>query len=141
MKKGFTAGSFDLLHAGHILMFKECKEVCDHLTVALQSDPTIDRGDKNKPIQSVRERKIMLEAIRFIDEIVLYDTEADLYSLLQELPIDIRILGADWKGKHFTGDDLPLKIYFNTRTHNYSTSELRKRVFEEQKKSHPKTFE
>ncbi|MEX0933824.1 MAG: adenylyltransferase/cytidyltransferase family protein [Candidatus Paceibacterota bacterium] len=130
MKRGITAGSFDLLHPGHILMFKECKEVCDYLIVALQSDPTIDRPEKNKPIQSIDERKEMLDALRFVDEIILYDTEDELYKLLQTLPITIRILGADWKGQRFTGDDLPLEVYFNSRNHSHSTNALRRRVYE-----------
>jgi len=129
MKKGITAGAFDLTHAGHALMFKECKEVCDFLIVALQGDPSVDRPLKNKPVQSIEERREMLEAIRWIDEIVEYDTEEDLYRLLKELPIDIRILGADWKGKAFTGHDLPIEVYFNTREHGYSSSELRDRIY------------
>lgn len=130
MKKGFTCGSFDLCHTGHMLMFKECKEVCDYLIVGLQTDPTLDRSNKNKPIQSLEERKIQLEAIRYIDEIVIYETEADLYELLKNntLGIDVRILGEDWEGKAFTGHDLPMVTHFNARKHSYSTSELRARV-------------
>lgn len=138
MKIGFTAGSFDLTHTGHVRMFKECKEVCDYLIVGLQSDPTIDRPEKNKPLQSVTEREEMLRAIRWIDEVIVYHTERDLYKLLCELSIDIRILGADWKGKRFTGCDLPCEIYFNSRNHTYSTSNLRARVYEaESNKKHP----
>ncbi len=135
MKKGFTCGAFDLCHAGHVLMFKECKDVCDYLIVGLHSDPSLDRPDKNKPIMSLEERLIILNGIKYIDEVVVYDTEADLYKLLKEnkLGINIRILGADWKGKHFTGHDLPVENYFNTRDHGYSTSELRRRIYEEEK--------
>lgn len=130
MKKGFTCGAFDLCHAGHMLMFKECKMHCDYLIVGLQSDPTLDRQEKNKPIQSLEERKTQLEAVRYIDQVVIYDTEADLYELLSKnkLGIDVRIIGEDWKGKKFTGHDLPLVTVFNSRTHSYSTSNLRERV-------------
>ena len=134
-KTGFTCGAFDLLHAGHILMFKEAREQCDYLIVGLQTDPSIDRPDKHKPIQSVEERRIVLEGIRYIDEIFEYKTEKDLYKFLKlsQDSIDIRIVGADWKGKEFTGYDLPIKIYFNSRNHNYSSSELRKRICNSQK--------
>ncbi len=135
-KVGVTAGAFDLCHAGHMLMFKEAKNHCDYLIVLLHSDPTIDRpGEKNKPIMTLEERKIILEGIRYIDEIHTYDTEADLYRMLKEntLGIDLRIIGADWEGKQFTGYDLPLETVFNTRGHSYSTSELRKRVYAAEK--------
>lgn len=135
-KVGFTAGAFDLCHAGHMLMFEEAKGQCDYLIVALHSDPTIDRPDtKNKPIMSVKEREIILRGIKYIDEIVMYDTEKDLYNMLKEnkLGIDVRILGVEYKGKPFTGHDLTLPVYFNTRDHGFSTTELRKRVFEAEK--------
>lgn len=130
MKKGFTCGAFDLCHAGHMIMFKECKAHCDYLIVGLQSDPTIDRQEKNKPIQTLEERKTQLEAVRYIDEIIIYNTEAELYDILSKntVGIDVRIIGEDWKGKKFTGHDLPLTIVFNSRTHSYSTSNLRERV-------------
>jgi glycerol-3-phosphate cytidylyltransferase len=132
MKIGFTCGSFDLCHAGHMLMFKECKESCDYLIVGLQTDPTIDRATKNKPIQTLEERQAQLEAIKYIDKIVIYSTEQELYDLLKknEHGIQVRIIGEDWRGKPFTGHDLPLEVVFNSRTHSYSTSSLRKRVFE-----------
>jgi len=129
-KIGFTCGSFDLLHVGHARMFEECKKVCDHLIVGVQSDPTIDRPDKNKPIQPHEERIEMVKAVRWVDEVVVYGTEADLLELLKTLPIDIRIIGADWKGKEYTGHELPLEVYFNSRDHGYSTSDLRKRIGE-----------
>ncbi|MEK7133581.1 MAG: adenylyltransferase/cytidyltransferase family protein [Patescibacteria group bacterium] len=132
-KVGFTAGAFDLCHAGHMLMFKEAKTVCDYLIVALHSDPTLDRPDtKNKPIMSIEERTIILKGIKYIDEIVVYNTEADLLALLKEnnLNIDIRILGAEYKDRLFTGRELPMPLYFNSRDHGYSTTELRKRVYE-----------
>lgn len=128
--KGFTCGSFDLLHAGHCLMLKEAREHCDYLIVGLQTDPTVDRPDKNKPIQSVDERRIQLEACRYVDEIVEYTTEAELYQLLQDMKPDVRIIGSDWKGKPFTGHDLPITVVFNTREHPYSSTELRCRVVE-----------
>ena len=129
MKIGFTSGAFDLLHAGHALMLKEAKEQCDHLIVAIQSDPSIDRPEKNSPIQSYEERTIMVKAIRWVDEVRFYDTENDLCELLKEINPDVRIVGADWQGKQFTGCELPIKIYFNSRDHGWSTSDLRDRVY------------
>ena len=135
MKIGFTCGTFDLCHAGHVLMFKDCKEVCEYLIVGLQSDPSLDRSEKNKPVMSIEERKIILEGIKYIDKVVVYNTEEDLYKLLKEnkLGIEIRIIGADWKGKEYTGHDLPIEVFFNDRDHGFSTSELRKRVYEQEK--------
>lgn len=129
MIKGFTCGAFDLLHAGHALMLKECKEHCDYLIVGLQRDPNIDRPEKNKPVQSYEERDIMLKSIRWVDEVVYYDTEDHLYEMLKEIDIDVRIIGADWKGKEYTGHDLPVNVVFNSRDHGYSTSSLRERVY------------
>ena len=131
-KVGMTVGAFDLCHAGHVLMFKECKEVCDYLIVGLHSDPTFDRPEKNKPVMSLEERRIILQAIKYIDEIFEYDTEAQLYEVLKknDLGIDIRIIGADWRGKAYTGHDLPIKMYFNERNHGYSTTALRRRIYE-----------
>ena len=126
---GFTCGAFDLLHAGHAMMLEECKEHCDYLIVGLQYDPSIDRPEKNRPVQTYQERYTMVSAIKYVDEIVLYETERDLYALLVELQPDVRIVGAHWKGKQFTGADLPIKCVFNSRDHGYSTSDLRKRVF------------
>lgn len=130
MKKtiGFTCGSFDLLHAGHILMLKECKSHCDYLIVGLQTDPTIDRPEKNLPIESVKERMIRLKGCRYVDEIIFYTTEDELYKLLKTLKPDIRFVGADHKGKPFTGDKLPIKVIFNTRDHDYSSSNLINRI-------------
>jgi glycerol-3-phosphate cytidylyltransferase len=136
MKRGFTCGAFDLLHAGHYMMFREAKEHCDHLTVLLQTDPNIDRPEKNKPIESIEERKIKLMACRYIDDIIEYETEADLFSLIDESDFDIRIIGMDHKGKPFTGDSLiskSMEVYYNTRDHPYSTTNLRKRVYEAEK--------
>ena len=128
-RTGFTCGAFDLLHAGHALMLEEAKSVCDYLIVGVQYDPSDDRPDKNRPVQSYEERITMVRSIKFVDEVVLYETEEDLYNLLKKINPSIRILGADWEDKEFTGHDLPIKLYFNSRDHKWSTSELRKRVF------------
>ena len=125
---GFTCSCFDLLHAGHILMLKDAKEQCDSLIVGLQTDPTLDRIEKNKPIQSLEERKIQLKAVKYIDKIFIYNTENDLYELLQKIQPDLRILGTDYKDKKFTGDDLDIKIYYHERNHNFSTSNLRENI-------------
>ena len=127
-KVGFTCSSFDLIHPGHILMLKDCKNVCDYLVVGLQTDPTIDRKDKNKPIQSLEERKIMIESIKYVDEVNIYKTENDLISLIQKLNPDIRIIGSDWKGKKITGNDLDIPLYYHNRNHNYSTTNLRNKI-------------
>jgi glycerol-3-phosphate cytidylyltransferase len=128
MTVGFTCGSFDLLHAGHALMLEEAKSHCDRLVVGLQSDPTLDRPEKNRPILSIDERLIMLKSVKWVDEIRMYESESDLISLLKSLKPDVRIVGSDWKGKLFTGYDLPIRVVFNTRDHSYSTSSLRDRV-------------
>ena len=127
-KIGFTCSCFDLLHAGHILMLKDAKAQCDKLIVGLQPDPSIERPEKNKPIQSFEERKIQLEAVKYVDEITIYDSEQDLYELLQKIKPDVRILGTDYKDKSFTGDDLDIPIYFHKRDHDYSTSSLREKI-------------
>tara|TARA_Y100000034_G_C6769037_1_gene342995 strand:- start:297 stop:788 length:492 start_codon:yes stop_codon:yes gene_type:complete len=128
-KIGFTCGAFDILHAGHVLMLEEAREQCDYLIVGVQSDPSLDRPEKNKPIQTYEERIIMAKSIKFVDEVVLYDTEADLVDLLVEIDPDVRIMGADWKGKQFTGYTLPIDVYFNARDHGWSTSKLRRKVY------------
>jgi glycerol-3-phosphate cytidylyltransferase len=128
-KTGFTCGAFDLLHAGHAQMLEECKCVCDYLIVGVQSDPTIDRPEKNKPVQSLAERVSMMRAIRWVDEVVTYNTEEELREILRSRPVDVRIMGADWRGRNYTGQELPIEIHFNSREHSYSTSELRLRVF------------
>ena len=137
IKKGFTCSCFDLLHAGHIKMLQDARNQCDYLIVGLQSDPTIDRPDtKNKPIQTLEERQIMLSAVRFIDEIMIYDTEDDLYSYLKHNKPDVRILGSDYDipDKRFTGDNLDIDIYYHRRDHDWSTTNLRKRITQEEKK-------
>ena len=136
---GFTCSCFDLLHAGHIIMLEDCKRQCDYLIVGLQIDPSIDRKGKNKPIQSLEERRIQLEAVKYIDEIIEYETENDLHKLLFELDPDVRILGSDWKGKPFTGYSLHIPIYFHNRDHDYSTSGLRKKIVDAEKVSSVKS--
>ena len=111
-------------------MLKDAKSQCDYLIIGLQTDPTIDRPEKNKPIQSFEERYIQLKAIKYIDEIIKYETEEDLYKLLKDLNPDIRILGSDYKGKKFTGDDLNIKLYFHNRNHNFSSTNLRKKILD-----------
>lgn len=130
MKVGFTCSCFDLFHAGHLMMLKEAKEQCDHLIVGLQTDPTIDRPQKNRPIQSVFERFVQLEACKYADEIVPYATEKDLMDILQSYKIDVRIIGEEYQGKQFTGCDLDIPLYFNKRRHSFSTTELRGRVIQ-----------
>ena len=134
-KIGIVFSTFDLLHAGHIAMLAEVKNHCDYLIAGLQTDPTIDRPDtKNKPIQSIVERQITLSACRFVDEIVVYQTEKDLEDILLTLPIDVRILGIEYANKEFTGKDIcydrGIEIVFNGRDHSFSSSSLRKRVAE-----------
>ena len=132
---GFTCSCFDLLHAGHIKMLEDAKSQCDYLIVGLQTDPTIDRPHtKNKPIQSFEERKIMINSIKFIDEVIEYDTEQSLYLYLSQNKPDLRILGSDYEGKKFTGDDLNIPIYYHKRDHDWSTTSLRKRIYKAEKK-------
>jgi glycerol-3-phosphate cytidylyltransferase len=133
LKIGITFSTFDMLHAGHIAMLSEAKNHCDYLIAALQTDPTIDRPDtKNPPVQSIVERQIQLSATRFVDEIVVYQTEQDLIDLLLILPVDVRILGVEYENKDFTGKkecwDREIELVFNGRDHSFSSSSLRKRV-------------
>lgn len=131
---GFTCSTFDLLHAGHVVMLEEAKRHCDYLIVGLQNDPTEDRPEKNKPIQSIVERQIQLSAIKYIDEIVVYNTEADLEDLLLTLPINIKVMGEEYKNKDFTGKQIcknrGIKVIYNGRDHSFSSTSLRKRVNE-----------
>ncbi len=138
-KVGFTCSCFDLFHAGHIMMLKEAKSVCDYLIVALQTDPTIDRPEKNKPIQSVVERFIQLESCKYVDEVVVYATEKDLLDILYSYPINIRVVGEEYRDKDFTGKDLKhIEMYYNARKHSFSTTELRGRVIERYKSENKK---
>jgi glycerol-3-phosphate cytidylyltransferase len=125
---GFVASCFDLLHAGHCMYLKDAKNVCDYLIAALQEDPTIDRPQKNKPIQSLEERKVQLESVKYVDEIIIYKTEKDLEELLAKIKPDVRILGSDAKVKPITGYMHCKQIYFHERKHNFSSSELRERI-------------
>jgi len=130
---GITFSTFDMLHAGHIAMLSEAKNHCDYLICGLQTDPTIDRPtEKNPPVQSIVERQIQLAACRYVDEVVVYQTEEDLVDLLLILPVDVRILGVEYKGLDFTGRDegtmRGIELVFNGRDHSFSSSSLRRRV-------------
>ncbi len=132
MKIGITFSAFDLLHAGHVKMLEEAKKQCDYLICGLQTDPTIDRPEKNKPVQTVVERYIQLKACKYVDEIVPYATEQDLEDILRAFKIDVRIVGDEYQDKNFTGrtfcEENGLQLYFNKRNHRFSSSELRKEV-------------
>jgi glycerol-3-phosphate cytidylyltransferase len=132
-KIGITFSTFDLLHAGHFAMLGEAKNYCDFLIVGLQTDPTIDRPNtKNKPIQSIVERQIQLASCKFVDEVIIYQTEKELIEILLSFPIDVRILGVEYKDTNFTGKEECIKknieLVYNSRDHNFSSSSLRKRV-------------
>lgn len=132
MRVGFTCSTFDLLHAGHVMMLREAKSQCDYLIVGLQTDPSIDRAEKNKPIQTLVERYVQLDAIKYVDEIITYQTEQDLEDILNMFDIDVRILGEEYKDQTFTGRAICAKrgieLYYNKRDHRFSSSDLRKRV-------------
>jgi len=134
MKVGFTCSTFDLLHAGHISMLREAKQHCDYLICGLQTDPSVDRPEKNRPIQTIVERYIQLNAVGYVDEIIPYSTEEDLKDILSMLQIDVRILGEEYRDKEFTGKDIcrkrDIQLFFNKREHRFSSSDLRKRVYE-----------
>jgi len=136
---GFTCGAFDLMHAGHVLMLEEAKSVCDYLFVGIQTDPTIDRPTKNKPVESIAERFIRLSAVKYVDRVIPYATEQDLLELLKMLPISVRIVGDDYLTKDFTGkqycEDKDIYIYYNNRNHSMSSSDLRRRVVDAQPKT------
>lgn len=132
MKVGFTCSTFDLLHAGHIQMLRDAKEQCDYLIVGLQIDPSIDRPEKNSPIQTVVERYTQLKGVSYVDEIIPYQTEQDLEDILSMYHIDVRVIGEEYKHGKFTGRAICAKrgieIFFNKREHRFSSSELRARV-------------
>lgn len=134
LRIGITFSQFDLLHAGHVAMLSEAKNHCDYLICGLQNNASWDRADKNSPIQSIVERQISLSAIRFVDEIVVYNTEKDLEDILLTLPVDVRILGVEYMHKDFTGraicEKRNIELVFNSRDHSFSSSNLRKRVAE-----------
>ena len=146
MKIGFNCSSCDLFHAGHVTMMKMEKQLCDYLIVALQVDPTIDRpGVKNKPVQSVYERYVQLQGCKYVDEILVYETEADHLNLLQTQNIDVRFLSEEYKDRDFTGKqyciDNGIELYFHLRRHQYSSTELRNRVYELEKKKRDEKIE
>lgn len=130
---GFTASTFDLLHAGHISMLREAKDVCDYLICGLQVDPSIDRNDKNSPVQTLVERWMQLQAVKYVDEIIPYQTEKDLEDILTLFNLDVRIIGEEYKFKEFTGRSLcsqrGIEIYYNKRDHRFSSTDLRLRVY------------
>ncbi len=132
MKTGITFSTFDLLHTGHIAMLAEAKSVCDYLICGLHVDPQVERPNKNKPIQSVVERYIQLSSVQYVNEVIPYNLEKDLHDILLTYPIDVRIIGADYKNTEFSGKDICLtkgiEIYYNKRPHNFSSTELRKRI-------------
>ncbi|WP_343590960.1 adenylyltransferase/cytidyltransferase family protein [Flavobacterium sp.] len=134
MRTGITFSAFDLLHAGHVKMLEEAKQHCDYLIVGLQTDPTLDRPTKNKPTQTVVERYIQLKACKFVDEIVPYATEEDLEDILKAFAIDVRILGDEYKERDFTGrtycEEKGIELYFNTRDHRFSSTNLRHEVYQ-----------
>jgi glycerol-3-phosphate cytidylyltransferase len=132
MITGLTASTFDLLHAGHVLMLREAKSQCDYLICALQVDPSIDRPEKNAPVQTLVERYAQLSAVKYVDEVLCYQTEKDLEDILELYPINIKIMGKEYKDKDFTGREIckrrGISIYFNSRDHRFSSSDLRTRV-------------
>lgn len=137
MKIGFTASTFDFLHAGHILMLEEAARQCDHLIVGLQTDPTVDRPEKNKPVQSLVERYIQLSAVRYVNQIIPYTTEKELIEILMSFPINVRIIGEEYKNKMFTGRNVcelrGIEIHYNSRSHEFSSTELRNRTYQLEK--------
>lgn len=141
MKIGFQCSSFDLLHAGHVTMLKMEKNLCDYLKVALQVDPTVDRpGIKNKPVQSVYERYVQLQACKYIDEIVVYETEKDLLNIIMTQEMHIRFLSEEYLNREFTGKqyclDNSIELHYHKRKHSYSSTDLRERVYELEKQKH-----
>ena len=131
---GFTCSTFDLLHAGHLIMLREAKDQCDYLICGLQVDPSVDRAEKNAPVQTVVERYTQLKGVEYVDEIIPYGTEIDLEDILSMYPINVRILGEEYRDKPFTGRDIcrkrDIELYFNKRDHRFSSSDLRSRVCE-----------
>ena len=138
LRIGFTASQFDMLHAGHVAMLSEARNHCDYLIAGLQKNASWDRPEKNAPIQSIVERQIQLAATRYVDEIVVYNTEKDLEDILLTLPLDVRILGVEYRDKEFTGRDIcvsrDIELIYNKRDHSFSSSSLRKRVVEAESK-------
>jgi len=133
---GITCSTFDLLHAGHVIMLEECKKYCDYLICALQVDPTIDRPQKNKPIQSLVERYLQLDAVKHVDKIIPYNTEEELITIFSSLDLDVRIIGEEYKDSDFTAKNICLKrgikLVYNKRDHDFSSSSLRERIYEQE---------
>lgn len=133
MRIGFTASTFDLLHAGHVSMLREAKDHCDYLICGLQVDPSVDRPEKNKPVQTLVERYVQLSAVKYVDEIICYQTESDLIDILEMFNIDIKIMGEEYRNKDFTGKEVckrkGIQLYFNKRDHRFSSSDLRDRIY------------
>ena len=125
MKKGFVAGNFDVIHPGYIKLFKECKANCDHFTILLHSDPSIERPEKLKPILTLDERIEVLSSIKFINDIKSYTYEAELYNLIKNGGYSVRFLGDDYRNKSFTGDDLNINIHYLNRDHGWSTTKFK----------------
>lgn len=144
-KIGITCSTFDLFHAGHVIMLEEAKRQCDYLIAAIQIDPTIDRKSKNRPVQSIIERQIQVSSCKHVDEIIVYSTEKELEDIFMALPIDVRILGEEYKDTEYTGKDICLKrgieLYFNKRDHFFSSSDLRQRVFDIETKKRGLTWQ
>jgi len=138
MKIGITFSTFDLLHAGHVAMLREAKTVCDYLICGLQVDPSLDRPEKNKPVQTLVERYVQLSGVKYVDEIICYQSEADVVDILEMFNIDVKIMGSEYRDKDFTGKDIckrkGIQLYFNNRAHRFSSSDLRKRVAEGENK-------
>lgn len=134
-RTGITASAFDLLHIGHVLMLKEAKTQCDYLIAALHVDPSLERADKNAPVQSLFERYMQLQSCKYVDEVIPYQTEQDLEDLLSILDVQVRIIGVEYKNTDFTGKEIcakrGIRTYFNSRDHKFSSSELRKRLYNE----------
>tara|TARA_Y100000114_G_scaffold101094_1_gene94251 strand:+ start:2573 stop:3007 length:435 start_codon:yes stop_codon:yes gene_type:complete len=139
MKKivGFTAGNFDLIHPGYIYTFEEAKRHCDYFMVFLQRDPSETRFTKYKPVVPLYERYKTLMAIQYIDEVVTYQTEEDLVKLIEFYNPDVRILGDDYIGKRFTGDHLPIKVVYTTRSHGWSTTKIKNLITKQTYKQNP----
>lgn len=136
MSIGLTAGSFDLLHPGYIRMFAAAKQGCDHLIVALQGDPTLDRPEKCKPVQSLNDRIEILSALKYVDQIVTYNTEVELLQLLKNTHHDFRVLGTDYEDKNYTGKELGVPVLWVKRDHDYSTTALKEAVHKERLEFH-----
>ena len=136
----FCCSAFDILHCGHILMLQDCKKQGDVLIVGLHTNPNLDRDSKNVPIQEYEERLIQIEGCRYVDEVIKYATEDDLYKILVTLTPNVRILGTDWKGKEYTGHQLDIPIHWHPRTHNWSTTYLRERIYQAEKNKRTTTM-